>query len=152
MYLDGVSFGLIGPKVDLTFPYEVLGEGPEAIEKLLSGGPFLDKLRKAERPAVLVGPGIFQRTDRPAVLKLVGLFPQQLRRHFSIAPGRPAVLKMVRSIWLYVTFPSHRSSGCAQIGGVFLAVRQLSIPPTVLKWWGLSGWAGINGAKKRNVW
>lgn len=72
MYLDGVSFGLIGPKVDLTFPYEALGDGPAAIEKLLSGGPFLDKLRKAERPAVLVGPGIFQRTDRPAVLKLVG--------------------------------------------------------------------------------
>eukprot|EP00884_Botryococcus_braunii_P000409 jgi/Botrbrau1/10369/Bobra.146_2s0008.1 len=71
MYLDGMSFGLIGPKADLTFPYEHLGEGPEAIQKLMSGGTFFTKMKEAKHPAVVVGPGIFQRADRPAVLHLI---------------------------------------------------------------------------------
>ncbi|KAG2495676.1 hypothetical protein HYH03_006276 [Edaphochlamys debaryana] len=68
-FLDGAKVGLVGAAVDLTYPYEHVGSDPAA----LSGGshPFLDTLKKAARPAVIVGPGVLRRADREAVLKAV---------------------------------------------------------------------------------
>ena len=60
---------LVGQRVDLSYPYEHLGEGGAALAKLLKGGPALDMLKSAERPAVIVGPGILSRGDRGAVLQ-----------------------------------------------------------------------------------
>ena len=39
--------------------------------KLLKDGGFLDTLKSAKRPAVIIGPGILGRSDRAAVLKQV---------------------------------------------------------------------------------
>jgi NADH-quinone oxidoreductase subunit G len=61
--------GLIGPKVDLTYPYEHLGDNAAVIGALLSGEhPFAEKLRAAERPMVVVGMGALVRPDGAAVL------------------------------------------------------------------------------------
>lgn len=63
----------IGEEVDLTFPVEHLGEGPDALAKVLKGAPLLKRLKEAKRPAVIVGPGVLNRPDRVAVLQQVPL-------------------------------------------------------------------------------
>jgi NADH-quinone oxidoreductase subunit G len=60
---------LIGENVDLTYPYEYLGAGPETLADLVSGRhSFLDKLKGAERPLIIVGQGALSRPDGLAVL------------------------------------------------------------------------------------
>jgi NADH-quinone oxidoreductase subunit G len=64
-----LKIGLIGEAFDLTYEYQHLGAGPEALDALASGGDgFLDVLKKAERPAIIVGTGVLSRGDAAAVL------------------------------------------------------------------------------------
>ena len=65
----GLKVGAIGPEVDLTFPYEHLGDGPESLAALAAGAhPFADVLKAAERPMMIVGMGALTRPDGAAVL------------------------------------------------------------------------------------
>lgn len=66
---------MVGPHVDLTYPYEFLGDGPAALEQLNKGGKFAEKLAKASHPAVIVGPGILRRQDRNAILQQASALP-----------------------------------------------------------------------------
>jgi NADH-quinone oxidoreductase subunit G len=61
--------GLIGPKANLTYPYDYLGAGPETLADI-SRHSFADVLRKAERPLVLLGAGAFARPDGAAIASL----------------------------------------------------------------------------------
>ena len=62
---------LIGERVDLTYPYEYLGAGPETLADVAGGRhSFADKLKGAKRPLIIVGPGAFARPDGLAVLSL----------------------------------------------------------------------------------
>ena len=70
-WLEGASVAVVGPQADLTYPYEHLGEGADALAKLSKGGKFAEKLKNAKYPAVIVGPGILKRADRDAVLSQV---------------------------------------------------------------------------------
>ncbi|MBU8538079.1 NADH-quinone oxidoreductase subunit NuoG [Falsiroseomonas tokyonensis] len=62
--------GRIGPAgLDLTYSHEHLGEGPEAIRALLDGShPFMEVLKTAKNPMVLLGRGALMRADGLAVL------------------------------------------------------------------------------------
>ncbi len=61
--------GLIGATTDLTYPHTYLGAGPETLADLAAGRhSFLDVLKGAERPLVIVGPGAYARSDGAAVL------------------------------------------------------------------------------------
>lgn len=62
---------MLGPQADLTYPYTHFGGDTDALKKALQGGEggVLEKLKSAQRPAVLVGPGVLHREDRDAVLK-----------------------------------------------------------------------------------
>ena len=73
-WLEGAQIGVVGPQNDLTYPSEHLGDGPEALAKLLKGGKFVEKLAKAHSPAVVVGSGVLQRADRNALLQQVALY------------------------------------------------------------------------------
>jgi len=57
--------GLVGERVDLTYPYSYLGASPAALEDL---GAFRAVLEKAERPIVMVGAAAVTRPDGAAVL------------------------------------------------------------------------------------
>src|SRR5918995_813034 len=47
---------MIGEHADLTYPYEYLGAGPETLSELAAGRhSFIEKLRGAERPLIVVG-------------------------------------------------------------------------------------------------
>ena len=67
--------GVVGPKVDLTYPVEHLGEGADVLAQLNKGGKFAELLAGAAHPAVVVGPGVLKRADRSAILQQVGISP-----------------------------------------------------------------------------
>ena len=71
-WLNGAEVVVIGPQLDLTYPYLHAGEGAEALAAALQADSgVLAKLQAAERPAVLVGPGVLKRIDRGAVMQQV---------------------------------------------------------------------------------
>src|SRR6202035_2205785 len=50
------AIGLIGERVDLTYPYHYLGAGPETLAELAAGrGDFAGALKQAKSPLVLLG-------------------------------------------------------------------------------------------------
>ncbi|HLZ04974.1 MAG TPA: NADH-quinone oxidoreductase subunit NuoG [Bradyrhizobium sp.] len=66
-----LKVGLIGAKADLTYPYDHLGAGTDSLAGLASGkGAFLDVLKSAQHPIVLIGAGATSRHDGAAVLAL----------------------------------------------------------------------------------
>ncbi len=67
----GFPIALIGEKVDLTYPYEYLGAGPETLSEIAAGrGGFAEALKKAERPLVILGSGAVARADGAAIASL----------------------------------------------------------------------------------
>ncbi len=68
----GLTVGVVGPKAELTYPYDHLGTGAETLSQLASGQhPFLATLRDAKRPMLIVGMGALTRADGAAVLATV---------------------------------------------------------------------------------
>jgi NADH-quinone oxidoreductase subunit G len=64
-----VPVGLIGQQVDLTYPYEYLGGGPQTLAEVLDGRhSFAGVLKAAQRPMVIVGAAATARADGLAVL------------------------------------------------------------------------------------
>jgi NADH-quinone oxidoreductase subunit G len=62
---------LIGEKVDLTYPYDYLGAGPDTLAELVAGKhSFAEVLKKAEHPLIIVGAGALTRPDGAAVAAL----------------------------------------------------------------------------------
>ena len=62
MYLEKrIKVAVVGEAADLTYPYEHLGHGPDAVEKARM---FFGK---AEKPMIIVGSGAFAREDGVAV-------------------------------------------------------------------------------------
>ncbi len=77
----GFSIGVIGPADDLTYAYDHLGDGPEALAKIAEGAhPFADVLRATETPMIVVGQGALARSDGGAVLAAVAEDRRYLRR------------------------------------------------------------------------
>ncbi|MFB9952912.1 NADH-quinone oxidoreductase subunit NuoG [Rhizobium puerariae] len=61
--------GVIGEAGELRYAYDYLGAGPETLSDLASGANgFVDKLRNAKNPMILVGQGALSRPDGAAVL------------------------------------------------------------------------------------
>ncbi len=64
-----LPIGVIGEFGDLRYDYEMLGAGPETIKDLADGKlKFLNALKKAERPLIIVGQGALSRPDGAAIL------------------------------------------------------------------------------------
>ncbi|MFZ4806985.1 MAG: NADH-quinone oxidoreductase subunit NuoG [Hyphomicrobiaceae bacterium] len=67
----GLTVGVIGPAVDLTYSYQHLGAGADTLAEIASGRHnFMATLTGAKRPMVIVGPGAYRRPDGAAVLAL----------------------------------------------------------------------------------
>lgn len=71
-YMSGqAKVAVIGPKVDLTYRYQHLGSGPEALQALVDGrSDFLAVLKSAKKPMLILGMGALTRKDSKAVLAL----------------------------------------------------------------------------------
>jgi len=71
-YLAG-KFGVanIGPKLELTFPVAQLGLGPEVLTDLADGNhSWIDTLKAAKNPMLIVGQGALARPDGAVILGL----------------------------------------------------------------------------------
>lgn len=63
-----LDVALVGPRVDLTYTYEHLGDSPKIISELAQGNhPFAAKLKGAKKPIVIVGSEALQREDGQAL-------------------------------------------------------------------------------------
>lgn len=63
------KIGVIGPKVDLSYPADYLGAGPQTLSEVASGShAFAQALEAAERPMIVVGMGALARPDGARVL------------------------------------------------------------------------------------
>ncbi|MCZ2328220.1 NADH-quinone oxidoreductase subunit NuoG [Bartonella sp. F02] len=61
---------LIGEQVDLRYPYSHLGNGAKALSELIRGkNAFLNVLKEAERPLILIGEGAISGKEGLSVLK-----------------------------------------------------------------------------------
>lgn len=69
-----LEVGLIGPKVDLTYEYQHLGEEASLLQDLLGGkSAFAQKLKAAKKPLIILGADTLKRADGPAILQAVQL-------------------------------------------------------------------------------
>jgi NADH-quinone oxidoreductase subunit G len=71
-YLMGnFKLAAIGPEVNLTYPVEALGAGPDTLAALVEGRhPFAEALKSAKKPMLVLGQGALARADGAAVLAL----------------------------------------------------------------------------------
>lgn len=61
--------GVIGEASDLRYTYEYLGAGAETLNDLVNGSnSFVEKLRAAKKPMIIVGPGALVREDGDSIL------------------------------------------------------------------------------------
>jgi len=75
--MGNLPVGVIGDVGDLRYDYEQLGAGAETLRQLVDGGvSFLDTLKNAERPLIIVGQGALARADGAAVLALAAQLAQ----------------------------------------------------------------------------
>ncbi|MHA1565662.1 MAG: NADH-quinone oxidoreductase subunit NuoG [Alphaproteobacteria bacterium] len=76
---QGLKAGVIGAPLDLTYPTEYLGAGPDTLQEVAEGThPFAEVLKAAERAAVIVGTGALARPDGGAVLAAVRQVAEKL--------------------------------------------------------------------------
>ena len=69
--MGAVPIGLIGERLDLTYPYDYLGAGPQTLADVATAThAFGAALKKAERPLVIVGMGALARPDGAAIASL----------------------------------------------------------------------------------
>ncbi|CAH2034314.1 unnamed protein product [Thlaspi arvense] len=62
----------IGPPSDFNYDCKHLGTGPDTLKEIAQGShPFCSALKNAKNPAIIVGAGLFDRTDKDAILSAV---------------------------------------------------------------------------------
>ena len=85
----GLPIAVIGPRVELTYDTQHLGEGPEALETLAKGeGDFFKVLEAAERPMILLGSGAVARPDGAALIALARELAESVGAAGAKAPER----------------------------------------------------------------
>jgi NADH-quinone oxidoreductase subunit G len=65
----GLKVGVIGPKLDLTYPYQHLGQTADALGQVASG-TFGEALKNAKAPMLILGQGALRGPEGAAVLAL----------------------------------------------------------------------------------
>jgi NADH-quinone oxidoreductase subunit G len=64
----GFKAGVIGQPVDLTYKYDHVGEGADALQAILDGThPFAEVLKSAQKPMLILGAGALARPDGAAI-------------------------------------------------------------------------------------
>lgn len=64
--------GYIGPSTDFNYDHQHLGTGPRTLLEIAEGRhPFCSAILNAKNPAIVVGAGLFERSDKDAILAAV---------------------------------------------------------------------------------
>ncbi len=70
---ENFKAAVIGANLDLTYPCEYLGAGPQTLADLAGGKlPFAEVLKNAKNPMVILGSGAVARADGAAIQALAG--------------------------------------------------------------------------------
>jgi NADH-quinone oxidoreductase subunit G len=76
---NGLPVGVVGDAVDLTYPYHDLGNTPDALRTLAKGaGDFGAILKKAQRPALILGASVLARPDGEALYAYAADLAEQM--------------------------------------------------------------------------
>merc|ERR1719277_1945589 len=76
-----LNVAMVGPKVDLTYDYDHLGETTDALKQLADGThPYSKQLAAAKNPIVIVGGDALQREDGGAVMSYTQQIAAKLRQ------------------------------------------------------------------------
>jgi NADH-quinone oxidoreductase subunit G len=68
-----LQVGVIGERVDHTYPVKHFGAGPATLRELVEGRlAFVEALKAAKRPMIVVGAAALARADGPQILRLAG--------------------------------------------------------------------------------
>ncbi|KAL7295476.1 hypothetical protein TKK_0011127 [Trichogramma kaykai] len=63
------NVAVIGPKLDLTYDHENLGQSPDIISQIKSGShPFCEVLKNAKKPMIILGADVLTRKDGDKIL------------------------------------------------------------------------------------
>ena len=69
---SNASIGVIGPKMDLNYPHDRIGELPSSLEEILTDShSFTKKLKDARKPILIIGQAVFKHVDKGAILYTV---------------------------------------------------------------------------------
>merc|ERR1719266_2190290 len=81
-----LDLAMVGPKVDLTYDYDHVGESAEVLAQLADGShPYCARLARAKNPVVIVGSEALQREDGPSVTALSQKISDNLRKSSGCA-------------------------------------------------------------------
>ncbi|MBR9970752.1 NADH-quinone oxidoreductase subunit NuoG [Magnetospirillum sulfuroxidans] len=73
----GFKAAIIGPKTDLTFQHDWLGDSAQVLAAIAAGNhPFADVLKNAAKPAIIIGQGALTGEDGAAILALAAKLAQ----------------------------------------------------------------------------
>lgn len=76
--MGGFQIAAIGPELDLTYPFEALGDRPKVLKDLISGKHvFASVLQKAKRAMLILGEGALARDDGATILGLARRLAQE---------------------------------------------------------------------------
>jgi len=68
---ENFKAAVVGANLDLTYPYEYLGAGPQTLAEVAEGRhPFAEVLKNAKAPMVILGSGAVARADGAAIQAL----------------------------------------------------------------------------------
>lgn len=90
-----LEVAVVGPKLDLTYDYQHVGDKPDVLKQLADGThPIAKKLASAKKPMVVLGSGMLQRADGPSILSLV----QRIAKTATGAPPDWKVLNVLHRV------------------------------------------------------
>ncbi|XP_013407093.1 NADH-ubiquinone oxidoreductase 75 kDa subunit, mitochondrial [Lingula anatina] len=82
-----LDIAYVGPKVDLSYDYEHLGDSTKVLMELASGKhPFSKKLASAKKPMVVVGSTALQGKDSLLIHALVAQIAEKARKGSTVEP------------------------------------------------------------------
>lgn len=77
---NDLQVAVIGPKIDLTYSYEHLGDNTNILNELVSGKHSFSKiLNAAKRPLVILGSAMFERSDATSIYANTAQLSEKLR-------------------------------------------------------------------------
>merc|ERR1712241_1039006 len=93
-----LNVAVVGPKVDLTYDYDYLGESTDDLKKLADGShPYSAQLAAAKNPIIIMGSDALQREDGGAVVNSVQQIGAKLRQS-SGAPKSWPILNVMNRV------------------------------------------------------
>ncbi len=74
-----IPIGVIGDRADLTYDYRHLGAGADTLSQLANGRiDFIENLKNAKFPLIIVGQGAFARADGAAIMASIAGFARNV--------------------------------------------------------------------------